>query len=349
MGIILPLLSDKFKSIWKTTLLAIVATLAIEIIQLITKRGIFSIDDIFNNTLGAVIGYGIVLSFLTIISKTQNKAIKIGKYLAPLCFTLIAFAFIFISYNLQEFGNMQKSVGSASADIIGNKLLSDMTQINGARSSAQVYSAKIANHEEADELANKIFASNGETYSDKYVYSESTLYKSNKGSSLNIIYKGLIYFYSTSSENDINSALDESFVRQSLNKFGVVITEDMEYSRNSYGEYMLKADMLSVGDYVYNGVLTCAFSNDGTIQQVDNQMMELTSVKSCEIISSEEAFELAKKEYSTFDEYDEIFEAKAFSIEYNSLDTKGFLQPMYVFYDYKDEYILTITIPALVK
>lgn len=348
LGIILPLLFDKFKSIWKTSIVALIVTLIIETAQLITQRGIFSADDIFNNILGALIGCGFILFVITIRKKTQYKVIKLVAYLAPLAATVLVFSIIFISYNMQEFGNLQSYHSVAYIESIMNKSLTDITKINSTRGSAEVYGTKVGTHKDADELAEKIFGLNHETISDKYVYSKSTFYRSNKGNSLNIIYLGLIYAYSTLSEDTIMT-LDESFVRNSLNKFGIDIIDGMEYSSNSYGEYIFKANMLSAGNSLYNGEVICTFDKDKAIEKLINSMMYFTPVKSHEIISSQEAFDLAKKEYYFFDYNGETFEAEAFSIEYYSLDTKGFLQPFYVFYDYKDENILTIVIPALVK
>ena len=47
------------KNGWKGLLIAAGLSMAIELIQLITHRGLFEFDDIIHNTLGAVIGFGI--------------------------------------------------------------------------------------------------------------------------------------------------------------------------------------------------------------------------------------------------------------------------------------------------
>lgn len=46
---------------WKSIVVALILSFGIEFIQLISKRGLFEFDDIFNNCIGAVIGYLIYL------------------------------------------------------------------------------------------------------------------------------------------------------------------------------------------------------------------------------------------------------------------------------------------------
>ena len=55
-GILLPLWCRKTDSPKKVALMAFMVSLCIEIIQLITTRGYFQIDDLFHNTLGAFVG-----------------------------------------------------------------------------------------------------------------------------------------------------------------------------------------------------------------------------------------------------------------------------------------------------
>ena len=56
-GIILPVLFRRLRSWWKITLLGAVFSLCVETAQLICSVGVFDVDDIFLNTLGAFLGY----------------------------------------------------------------------------------------------------------------------------------------------------------------------------------------------------------------------------------------------------------------------------------------------------
>ncbi|HRH50106.1 MAG TPA: VanZ family protein [Panacibacter sp.] len=57
LGILFPLLFPFFRSIWKTTLLVFVISLAFESIQLCTGLGIFDVDDLILNVAGGLTGY----------------------------------------------------------------------------------------------------------------------------------------------------------------------------------------------------------------------------------------------------------------------------------------------------
>lgn len=49
------------KRLWLAILLGMLLSAGIEVTQLLTRRGLFEFDDIFHNTLGAVIGVGLYL------------------------------------------------------------------------------------------------------------------------------------------------------------------------------------------------------------------------------------------------------------------------------------------------
>lgn len=72
MGFLLPFYSDKLKRIYKVVPIGFFVTLFIEIIQYVLKLGIFEIDDIFNNTLGTLIGYCIFMTGYHLKNKTYK-------------------------------------------------------------------------------------------------------------------------------------------------------------------------------------------------------------------------------------------------------------------------------------
>lgn len=56
LGFLLPIMSDKFKSIPLTTMTGFAFSVCIEFTQYYTGRGLFESDDIIHNTIGAFIG-----------------------------------------------------------------------------------------------------------------------------------------------------------------------------------------------------------------------------------------------------------------------------------------------------
>ena len=59
-GYLMPALFPKRSFCWqKVLLIGIIITLFIEMMQLVTHRGCFDLDDIFHNTLGVLLGYAL--------------------------------------------------------------------------------------------------------------------------------------------------------------------------------------------------------------------------------------------------------------------------------------------------
>jgi len=61
---------------WKPVLVGFVFSSVIELSQLVFKRGLCEFDDIFHNTLGCMIGYGIGSMMIVISAKIRNKEIE---------------------------------------------------------------------------------------------------------------------------------------------------------------------------------------------------------------------------------------------------------------------------------
>lgn len=62
-GILIPLLWKMFRKGYRLILLAFIVSMLIEMMQLLTHRGFFELDDILLNTFGAWIGYLVVYFF----------------------------------------------------------------------------------------------------------------------------------------------------------------------------------------------------------------------------------------------------------------------------------------------
>ena len=70
VGVLLPCVGAGFG---QTVLFGSLWSLMIETLQLITQRGLFELDDIFHNTVGVVIGYGIYLMVSWIVKKIRRR------------------------------------------------------------------------------------------------------------------------------------------------------------------------------------------------------------------------------------------------------------------------------------
>ena len=61
LGILLPWIHKLFRKWYVMLGSGFACSLAIEIFQAITRRGLFDVDDLFANTLGAIFGYGLYM------------------------------------------------------------------------------------------------------------------------------------------------------------------------------------------------------------------------------------------------------------------------------------------------
>lgn len=142
LGFFLPLLFTKCKKFWVTYLSGFLFTLILELIQLITQRGIFELDDILNNTLGCIIGYGIVMIFiLYFVDKKKDKSLFLLSLQLPLLISIIGFSYVFYTYSNQELGNLsiKYSISKDMSDIKVNTSL----KVNHQSSKAYVYKTYI--------------------------------------------------------------------------------------------------------------------------------------------------------------------------------------------------------------
>lgn len=71
LGILFPVASGK-KDVVLTATVGMAVSVAIEVLQLLLKRGLFEFDDIFHNTLGVIVGYLVYRMIMQIYSKMQK-------------------------------------------------------------------------------------------------------------------------------------------------------------------------------------------------------------------------------------------------------------------------------------
>ena len=103
-GFLLPLLWKPCKKWYVAIPSGFVFSLLIELIQLLTRRGVCDVDDLFCNTLGAVIGYFLIMAALSIFVEKKWKPTLIYGSLSLAC--VLSICSVFLIYNTQEYGNL---------------------------------------------------------------------------------------------------------------------------------------------------------------------------------------------------------------------------------------------------
>lgn len=57
VGYLVPVLWNRVNRLWEVLLLGFCLSLGVELLQLVTLRGMFDLDDLMNNTIGAAVGW----------------------------------------------------------------------------------------------------------------------------------------------------------------------------------------------------------------------------------------------------------------------------------------------------
>ena len=78
VGVLLPVVTG-WNKIWKTVVMGVGFSLFIEIMQFITSRGCFDLDDMILNGLGTIIGFGIYRSAKKLFTKKNLNTVAIQK------------------------------------------------------------------------------------------------------------------------------------------------------------------------------------------------------------------------------------------------------------------------------
>ncbi len=72
-GILFPVLNEKFRSVFLMFVSGFGFSLLIELAQYFSGRGLFEFDDLFNNTVGALLGYMILNILIRTFSAQREK------------------------------------------------------------------------------------------------------------------------------------------------------------------------------------------------------------------------------------------------------------------------------------
>ena len=347
-GILLPLLSDKLKSLWKTVGIGFGTSLLIEIVQYITGRGQASTDDVITNTLGALIGYGLIMAWLTIRHKAERSQKKIVGYLSPLFISALVFLSIFTAYYAQDFGNMPSNLHRQS---MRNVDVSTITELSDVRAIATVYQTESFNRAQARDFADSFFEQNGNSMNPErppLFYQYTAFFYSVGGCILSVNFQTQTFRYiNFSSDAEADSTLSEAEVRFLLADYGMDVPINAEFINNGYGEYIFSIDDAGSGQWQL-GRLRCRVRNDGTIREIDNAIFNFFAVAEREVISEAEAFKrIEEGRFQIWHHYElQTIEILSVEIDY-SFDTKGFFRPIYVFDSLiNGSEVVSIAVPA---
>lgn len=328
LGFFLPLLHKRFFAIGWTVLVAVLFTGFIECVQYITGVGIFELDDLFNNILGALIGFG--LAKVLVVKRWSLRVLS----LLPLFLVIGLSLGMFMYYELKEFGNL--------AIIPANKVKMEDVEVtttvtfHDERPIATVYKAPSLTKEEAQQYAFEIF--------EKLKVDTSSIEIIDYQNEANYRYQGdpayfiWLYFLDGSyeltdfSSFDIEIAdTDEQTLTSTLQEMGIVLPNDAQFERTDAGHYEWKINQFETDNRLIDGTMKVAYYQDKTIKKVENNIITYKKAREVKLKSEQQAYnELLNGKFKTY--YTDIKDIQIQQVKQSyELDSKGFYQPIYVF------------------
>lgn len=338
-GILLPILYPKLRRSWSVIGICFSGTLFIEVCQFVTKRGIFEIDDIIHNVLGALIGYGFFCCVFTLRYCRPIQIRKLILTLIPLFSTMAVFLAIFVVYQLKEFGIMTQTY-AYKIDMKNIELSYDMDFCD-EYGQAMVYATSgLASNEQIKTFANDFFSQLETTYAENntrfiknHVAYFSAKAPNGQRLSLGVDYLAMTYSYEDYSKSDYNMVYaDEQSVKDKLTAYNIFIPESANFTEQEDG--LCRFDTISEtdGSMSLYGWLECEYYDDDTIKKIYNHLVKCDAVRMVDIISEQEAYERIEKGMFCCDFDSQINSLHILSVELlYEMDTKGFLQPVYNF------------------
>ncbi len=355
-GFLLPLWSEKLQSFWKICLVSFLSTLFIEGVQYFSRIGVFEVDDLIHNTLGALIGYGGIMIILAINKKKRLKAASVLLYLSPALLTVVVFAAIFISYSSMEMGTLITDyIYPVNMDKI--KVASDISY-DTERDKAIIYKAPYFTVSEAENFTRKFFESIGSNINEdgNFIDDEyGIFYSDDRSRHMWVTFRGGTYNYSDFDYNSETATkaikVSEEDARKALSDMRIYVPKKASFQYdNMENWFVFEVDLVEEQEYAFAGTLIGKYYEDGTVKEINNDMMSLKFYRETEIISEEEAFKkIIEGKFMLW----QAMDYKISSITINDLvldyvlDSKAYYQPVYRFTVTADGEEDTIIIPAI--
>ena len=361
LGFWLPVGLKRFRVFWKTYLCGFLFTVGIESLQLILSLGLFEVADLFNNTLGTMIGYGcykIVENIVLLWKKEKPNFLQMIVCQIPLVLTVCMFTGIFWAYQKQELGNLPieciSPYPAGTFQIVSNEEYSEDME------TAMVYQTNTLTVEETENFARNFFENLGTTLDESRndIYEDTAVYYAKDDYSMWIDYNGGTYdvtdyntLFSDEGEEEPQQVMDatEEEILQALSEYGIELPKGAVFSYSPETGYTFVVERVEVDGTIYDGQLTCDYYDNGKFSKIRNSIKQFEAYKEFEICSEMEAYEqILDGEFFFAGNSGAKIEVRQISLGY-MLDTKGFYQPVYNFVIHVDGEESMLQIPAIRK
>jgi len=352
LGVLLPLAVPSFCRWHRALAAGLGLSLLIDPLQHVLQRGSADVDDLFCNTLGTMLGWCLSMLAANLAQKKWTAAGSCAVLPALSAAFLIG---VFVVYQCQPYGNLADAPAFA-ANTSGTKWvlecgLSDQPGKTG------IYWVEPFTKESCDEFAVEFLGRLGAEISfdslDVNYYDNTTAYSDNSTYSLWVDHNDRSYKY-TDFRVDSElwgkaGAATEEELRTDLGKLGIKVPESTEFIEERKGQYLFRANRVEHSGTLTDGELRCRVVEGGILFEVDNALTVSALLREVPVISQREAYEqLRRGRFSRADMFEfyapEEVHVTSCQLQY-LIDTKGFRQPVYVFY--LDELNTAVYVPAL--
>lgn len=343
LGFLLPFLTKKGEKISVACLVSFLVTLFIEVLQLVTGRGIFELDDLLHNFVGSMFGYFISVFILDIV---KNKKLRIKPLLCmlaiPLFFAVLTVTAIIV-YNTQPYGNLP--FVPAEKQDMSVVTVNNQTQLSDEAQSAPVFKNAYTNdYARIKEISESFSDFVGITFN-KTVRTEGSnkIFQSSAGEEqLTAFMENGSWSYTNWQEGVAVSEEQASELRKSIEAWlseNGLLPESAEFCLQD-GK-ILRWDVAmpqmaeQTADFV-DGTIMAEIGADGNISSFSCYIAKYEYIGSLNLISASEAYKQVLdgnfEQYNPFKSGD-VLTVTGCALDY-APDTKGFYRPVYCFEGY---------------
>ncbi len=361
-GLLLPLVYKKSQKFLNFLVIIVITIVSIESLQMILGRGIFDIDDIFNNLLGGIIGFGFTNNYLNF--KQRNLTLpKFLLSLSPLILSVIVGVTLFLNYQMQPFGNLR--IHAEESTKLKGKTISispnldlNSTTIKLKGEPVDITSVDIFKRIKPESIDMQTFFNTLSQYdaiesSDWYYPNSDEIQYSYKDAYLLFNKRNGNIRYSRSTNSEYSTSTDLDRVVDDLGSLNLPILKTQIHHSEIILEkdtwYLAKKKSIT-GNLMYDGTATIRYDQSDKIVVLDYGIGIFEKVSTVDLISPEEIYKSIKKgKFPTY-YYTDVKEIEMISIELDYMeDSKNFMQPIYkvgLTFDGNLDYVL---LPAIKK
>lgn len=334
LGFLLPLLTDKIQKWYRMLAVGFCTSLAIEVLQYLLCRGLFDVDDLLCNTLGAMTGYWVVMAALPLFKRSWKRSLP---HLAALLAVGCSIGGIFLAYEMQEFGNFPDA-SPFRVDTSG-VLWSYDCSFPEAEDSLPVYRLSQPSKQECEAIGRAFLEKVGVTDVDVTYYNDEVYLRERQGSRiLEVFYvDGCLSYFDWNDYDFMDPSYDEAdeeALRQALADLGITVPADAALTREEDGGYLFTADRIAQDGGLVDGTLYCTWQDGYGIRELENRLLTLDFYGDFPVRSSEQALEQVLDGWLRAGDYFERNRPDTLQITSCELiyrvDTKGFYRPVYI-------------------